>query len=32
MVLAASHANEKAEPGIYILEPTDGAQVGMRVR
>ena len=32
MVLAASHADEKAEPGIYILEPTDGAQVGMRVR
>jgi len=32
MVLAASHADEKAEPGIYILEPSDGAQVGMRVR
>ena len=32
MVLAASHADEKAEPGIYVLEPSDGAQVGMRVR
>jgi len=32
MVLAASHADEKAEPGIYVLEPSDGAQPGMRVR
>ncbi|MGK6309570.1 methionine--tRNA ligase [Variovorax sp. DT-64] len=32
MVLAASHADEKAEPGIYVLEPTAGAQPGMRVR
>ncbi|MBS0444813.1 MAG: methionine--tRNA ligase [Proteobacteria bacterium] len=32
MVLAASHADEKAEPGIYILEPHPGAQPGMRVR
>ncbi len=32
MVLAASHADEKATPGIYILEPFTGAQVGMRVR
>ena len=32
MVLAASHADEKAEPGIYVLEPTTGATPGMRVR
>jgi methionyl-tRNA synthetase len=32
MVLAASDANEKANPGIYILEPYAGAQPGMRVR
>jgi methionyl-tRNA synthetase len=32
MVLAASHADEKADPGIYILEPWPGAQPGMRVR
>lgn len=32
MVLAASHADEKAHPGIYILEPIAGAQPGMRVR
>jgi methionyl-tRNA synthetase len=32
MVLAGSHADEKANPGIYILEPVAGAQVGMRVR
>ncbi len=32
MVLAASHADEKAEPGIYVLEPFPGAQPGMRVR
>ncbi len=32
MVLAASHADEKAMPGIYILEPVTGAQVGLRVR
>ncbi len=31
MVLAASHADEKANPGIYVLEPSAGAQVGMRV-
>ncbi|NMM10419.1 MAG: methionine--tRNA ligase [Polaromonas sp.] len=31
MVLAASHADEKATPGIYVLEPTPGAQPGMRV-
>jgi len=32
MVLAASHANEKARPGIYVLEPLVGATPGMRVR
>jgi len=32
MVLAASHADEKSEPGIYILEPWPGAQPGLRVR
>ena len=32
MVLAASHANEKAHPGIFVLEPWPGAQPGMRVR
>ena len=31
MVLAASHANEKAQPGIYVLEPFAGAQPGMRI-
>jgi len=32
MVLAASHADEKATPGIYVLEPWPGAIPGMRVR
>jgi len=32
MVLAASHGDEKAHPGIYVLEPGAGAQPGMRVR
>jgi methionyl-tRNA synthetase len=32
MVLAASHADEKAYPGIFVLEPHAGAQPGMRVR
>ncbi|MCB2070338.1 MAG: methionine--tRNA ligase subunit beta, partial [Ottowia sp.] len=32
MVLAASHGDEKANPGIYVLEPNEGAQPGMRVR
>ncbi|MDB5840658.1 MAG: metG [Herminiimonas sp.] len=31
MVLAASAADEKANPGIYILNPWPGAQPGMRV-
>jgi len=32
MVLAASHADEKGTPGIYVLEPLVGAQPGMRIR
>ena len=32
MVLAASHADEKAAPGIHVLEPWPGAVPGMRVR
>jgi methionyl-tRNA synthetase len=32
MVLAASHADEKANPGLYVLEPWPGAVPGMRVR
>ena len=32
MVLAASHADEQAHPGIFILEAWPGAQAGMRVR
>ena len=32
MVLAAGHGDEKANPGIYVLEPSPGAQPGMRVR
>ena len=32
MVLAAGHADEKANPGIFVLEPWPGAQPGMRVR
>jgi methionyl-tRNA synthetase len=32
MVLAASHGDDKATPGIYVLEPLPGAQPGMRVR
>lgn len=31
MVLAASHADEKSQPGIYVLEPFPGAQPGMRI-
>jgi methionyl-tRNA synthetase len=32
MVLAASAADEKSAPGIYILTPWPGAEPGMRVR
>ena len=31
MVLAASHGDEKSQPGIYILTPWPGAQPGMRI-
>ena len=31
MVLAASHGDEKAQPGIYVLEPSPGALPGMRI-
>jgi methionyl-tRNA synthetase len=32
MVLAASASDEKANPGIYILNPWPGAEPGMRIR
>lgn len=32
MVLAASHADDKSHPGLYVLEPGPGALPGMRVR
>jgi len=32
MVLAASAADEKTQPGLYILEPHSGAMPGMRVK
>jgi methionyl-tRNA synthetase len=32
MVLAASHADEKAAPGLFLLEPGAGATPGLRVR
>jgi len=31
MVLAASAADDKANPGLYILEPWPGAEPGMRI-
>jgi methionyl-tRNA synthetase len=31
MVMAASHGDEKAKPGIYILNPWPGAAPGMRI-
>ncbi len=31
MVLAASHADEKTQPGIYVLNPWPGALPGMRI-
>lgn len=31
MVLGASHVDEAANPGIYILEPWPGAEPGMRI-
>ncbi|HEY5322997.1 MAG TPA: methionine--tRNA ligase [Caldimonas sp.] len=32
MVLAASHSDEKANPGLFVLEPHAGAVPGLRVR
>ena len=32
MVLSASHGDEKANPGIFVLQAWPGAQPGMRVR
>jgi len=32
MVLAASHADEEASPGVFLLEPDSGAEPGLRVR
>jgi methionyl-tRNA synthetase len=32
MVLCASAADEKNNPGLYLLEPVPGAQPGMRIR
>ena len=32
MVLAASHADDKAQPGLYLLEPGAGVVAGLRVR
>jgi len=32
MVLSAGHADEKAQPGLYLLEPWPGATPGLRVR
>jgi methionyl-tRNA synthetase len=32
MVLAASHADEKASPGVFLLDPHAGATPGLRVR
>ena len=32
MVLAASHADSKSHPGLFVLEPHHGAVPGLRVR
>jgi methionyl-tRNA synthetase len=32
MVLAASHADEKTNPGLYLLDPHAGAVPGLRVK
>jgi methionyl-tRNA synthetase len=32
MVLAASHAEQKSHPGLYLLDPWPGAVPGLRVR
>lgn len=31
MVLSAAHADSKANPGFYVLEPFEGAEPGMRI-
>ena len=31
-LLAAAHADEKAHPGLHVLEPWPGAVPGLRVR
>jgi methionyl-tRNA synthetase len=32
MLLSASHADEMAHPGLYVIEPWPGAMPGMRLR
>ena len=32
MVLTAGHADEKAHPGLHLLQPGSGATPGLRVR
>jgi len=32
MVLAASHADEKSQPGVFVLQPWPGAVPGLRIR
>ncbi|MGE5161691.1 MAG: methionine--tRNA ligase subunit beta, partial [Betaproteobacteria bacterium] len=32
MILSASHADEKSQPGIFLLDVDPGAQPGMRVK
>ncbi|MCK6430343.1 MAG: methionine--tRNA ligase [Burkholderiaceae bacterium] len=32
MILSASHADEEAQPGIYLLDVDSGAQPGMRIK
>jgi methionyl-tRNA synthetase len=32
MVLAASHADEKSQPGLWLLQPDVGVVPGLRVR
>lgn len=31
MILSAAHADEKANPGVYVLQPWPGAKPGMRI-
>lgn len=32
MVLSASHADEKTNPGIFVIEPSSGSLPGMKIR